>query len=307
MPTPAELATPWRRLVNPFRMRDLAVVVDKDIAYAPEHGKRGLLDVYRPATGADGARAGAAPGPRRRLDHRQQGPAGHPADAAPRRQGLGLRGHQLPPGAPRPVPGPDHRREARHRLDPRAHRGVRRRPGLHRHHRRLGGRSPRVAGRRHSRTTRPTSPASRTPTPASRSPCPHYGVYDFAGSTGPAQRRADARPVPRAEGGRRPGPRTRRSSRPAPRCSGSPRRRRTSSSCTAPTTRWSRSSRPASSSTGSARPPSATVVYAELPGAQHAFDVFPSIRSAHVVRAIDRYLHWHWNSWRRQQAAAAIV
>jgi hypothetical protein len=40
-------------------------------------------------------------------------------------------------------------------------------------------------------------------------------------------------------------------------------------------------------------------VYAELPGAQHAFDVFPSIRSAHVVRAIDRYLHWHWNGWRR--------
>ena len=41
-----------------------------------------------------------------------------------------------------------------------------------------------------------------------------------------------------------------------------------------------------------------SVVYAELPGAQHAFDVFPSIRSAHVVRAIDRYLHWHWNTWR---------
>src|SRR6478752_5252737 len=48
-PTPAELATPWRRLVNPFRMRALDVVVEKDIAYAPEHGKRGLLDIYRPA------------------------------------------------------------------------------------------------------------------------------------------------------------------------------------------------------------------------------------------------------------------
>lgn len=44
-----------------------------------------------------------------------------------------------------------------------------------------------------------------------------------------------------------------------------------------------------------------TVVYAELPGTQHAFDVFPSIRSQHVVRAIDRYLHWHWNTWRREQ------
>jgi hypothetical protein len=42
-------------------------------------------------------------------------------------------------------------------------------------------------------------------------------------------------------------------------------------------------------------------VYAELPGAQHAFDYLPSIRSAHVVRAIDRYLHWHWNTWRRDR------
>ena len=54
-PTPAELATPWRRLVNPFRMRNVDVVVDKDVAYAPEHGKRGLLDIYRPAAGTDGS------------------------------------------------------------------------------------------------------------------------------------------------------------------------------------------------------------------------------------------------------------
>lgn len=45
-----------------------------------------------------------------------------------------------------------------------------------------------------------------------------------------------------------------------------------------------------------------SVVYVELPHAQHAFDVFPSIRSQHIVRAIDRYLHWHWNTWRREQA-----
>ena len=47
-----------------------------------------------------------------------------------------------------------------------------------------------------------------------------------------------------------------------------------------------------------------TVVYAELPGAQHAFDVFPSIRSAHIVKAIDRYLHWHWNQYRRERSGA---
>ena len=34
------------------------------------------------------------------------------------------------------------------------------------------------------------------------------------------------------------------------------------------------------------------VVYAELPGAQHAFDVFHSIRSAHVIRGVERFLRW---------------
>src|SRR3954453_2562949 len=34
------------------------------------------------------------------------------------------------------------------------------------------------------------------------------------------------------------------------------------------------------------------VVYAELPGAQHAFDVFPSIRSAHSIRGVERFLRW---------------
>jgi acetyl esterase/lipase len=38
------------------------------------------------------------------------------------------------------------------------------------------------------------------------------------------------------------------------------------------------------------------VVYAELPGAQHAFDVFPSIRSAHVVRAAERFLDYVWST-----------
>ena len=41
-----------------------------------------------------------------------------------------------------------------------------------------------------------------------------------------------------------------------------------------------------------------SVVFAELPGTHHAFDVFHSIRSGHAVRAVDRYLSWHWNTWR---------
>lgn len=41
-----------------------------------------------------------------------------------------------------------------------------------------------------------------------------------------------------------------------------------------------------------------SVVYAELPGAQHAYDIFHSVRADHVVKAVDRYLHWHWNGYR---------
>ena len=32
------------------------------------------------------------------------------------------------------------------------------------------------------------------------------------------------------------------------------------------------------------------VLYIELPGTEHAFDVFPSIRSSHVVRAVGRFV-----------------
>ena len=34
------------------------------------------------------------------------------------------------------------------------------------------------------------------------------------------------------------------------------------------------------------------VVYAELPGAQHAFDLFPSLRAGHVIRAVERFLDY---------------
>ena len=43
------------------------------------------------------------------------------------------------------------------------------------------------------------------------------------------------------------------------------------------------------------------VSYAEIPGAQHAFEVFHSLRSAHVVRGVERFLAWLWT---RHRAAA---
>jgi len=39
------------------------------------------------------------------------------------------------------------------------------------------------------------------------------------------------------------------------------------------------------------------LVYAELPGGQHAFDVFPSIRSAHAIYAAERFADYVLSAW----------
>lgn len=45
------------------------------------------------------------------------------------------------------------------------------------------------------------------------------------------------------------------------------------------------------------------VLYAEMQGAQHAFEVFPSVRSARVIEGVERFLSTLWE--RRDQPAAA--
>lgn len=51
----------------------------------------------------------------------------------------------------------------------------------------------------------------------------------------------------------------------------------------------------------------ATVTYAEFPGAQHAFETFGSIRSHHVIRAVERWLQHHRAAYLRRdpQTSAA--
>jgi acetyl esterase/lipase len=49
----------------------------------------------------------------------------------------------------------------------------------------------------------------------------------------------------------------------------------------------------------------APVAYAELPGAQHAFDVFPSIRTAHVIRGVERFADYAYGLWRTRTSASA--
>ena len=58
-PTTVDLATPWRKLLNPFSRRNPRVRVDKNLRYT-EAGKRGLLDIYRPIGPRGGRCAGAA-------------------------------------------------------------------------------------------------------------------------------------------------------------------------------------------------------------------------------------------------------
>ncbi|TXL60891.1 alpha/beta hydrolase [Aeromicrobium terrae] len=48
----------------------------------------------------------------------------------------------------------------------------------------------------------------------------------------------------------------------------------------------------------------ATVTYAELPGAQHAFEVFSSYRSQHATGAAQRWLQWHRARWAQAQTDA---
>jgi len=50
----------------------------------------------------------------------------------------------------------------------------------------------------------------------------------------------------------------------------------------------------------------ATVTYAEFPSAQHAFDVFGSIRSHHAVRAVERWLLHHRAGFQRKDALTSV-
>src|SRR4051812_12034068 len=47
--------TPLRQLVWPFKHVGPQVAVDKNVRYAPEHGRRGLVDVYKPPGDVTGA------------------------------------------------------------------------------------------------------------------------------------------------------------------------------------------------------------------------------------------------------------
>jgi acetyl esterase/lipase len=48
------------------------------------------------------------------------------------------------------------------------------------------------------------------------------------------------------------------------------------------------------------------VAYAEIPGAQHAFEIFHSLRTTYVVRAVDRFLAYVHSGYLRQRRASDL-
>nr|WP_221634120.1 alpha/beta hydrolase [Nocardioides luti] len=299
-PTPAELRTPWRSLVNPFRMRNKDVEVIKNVAYAPETGKRGLLDIYRPA---DGSASGApvllqVHGGGWTIGNKDQ-------QGIPLMQHLAAKGwvcvainYRLSPRDAFPAHVVDVKRAI---------------AWVKEHVAEYGGDPSYLAITGGSAGGHLSSLAAVTANDPAYQPgfedadttvqvaVPHYGVYDFAGSTGlkSAELMRDTFLAPKIL-------QKRWTDSPDDFEAASPVLRVTAD---APDFFVLHGAHDTLVSVEQARlfvarlreVSEKSVVYAELPGAQHAFDVFPSIRSAHIVRAIDRYLHWHWNTWRSGQ------
>ena len=297
---PADLATQWRRLVNPFRMRAAGVRVDKNIPFAPEFGKRGMLDVYRPSEGdlSDAPVLLQVHGGAWTIGTKDQ-------QGIPLMQHLAAKGwvcvavnYRLAPRDPFPAQIIDVKRAIAWIRD---------------HVADYGGNPDYVVITGGSAGGHLSALAALTPGDPAYQPgfesadtsvqaaIPHYGVYDFAGSTGleRAELMRDRFLAPRVL-------KKRWADDPEAFEAGSPILRITPD---APDFFVLHGDADTLVGVDQARmfverlreTSKRTVVYAELPGAQHAFDVFPSIRSAHVVNAIDRYVHWHWHTRRRER------
>ncbi len=288
-------AVPWRQLALPFRRHDAAVEVIGDIAYTP-YGRRGLLDVYR-----------------RRDADLQDAPVllqvhgGGWSIGDKEHQGVPLMRHMAARGWVCVA--------VNYRLSPRsafpAHLvDVKRAIAWIRRHAADYGGDPRfVAVTGGSAGGHLAALAALTPNDPEYQPgfegadttvqaaAPHYGVYDVAGATGTHRARqlrdrflgprvlqqdpaVDLRPFEKAS----PLLRVRADAPPFLVVHG----RNDSLVEVQQARRFVTALRQVST---------ATVAYAELPGTHHAFDTFPSVRSAAVVRGVDRFLRATHDAW----------
>jgi len=299
LPTPAELATPWRSLVNPFRTfrkPPTAIRIERNIAYG-EAGGRNQLDIYLPAEDTENAPV------------LLQVHGGAWILGTKEQQGIPLMQHLAAKGwicvainyrlAPRD-PWPAHAVDVKKAIH-----------WIRQHIASYGGDPDYIAITGGSAGGHLTALTALTPDTPEWQPgfedadtsvqlaIPHYGVYDFAGTSG-TKAAVQLRDLFLAAWVMK------KSWEDDPQVfeDASPLLRVTPD---APDFFVIHGAHDTLVPVDQARQFVArlrevskrSVVYAELPGAQHAFDIFPSIRSAHIVRAIDRYLHWHWNQYRR--------
>ncbi len=288
--------TPLRQLVWPFRdvPRDIEVI--KNIDYAPEHGRRGLLDIYRP------------PGEVNDAPVLLQVHGGAWTIGNKDQQGLPLMRHMASRGWVCVA--------INYRLSPRsawpAHIiDVKRAIGWIREHGKEYGADPSFiaitggsAGGHLAALAALTAndpdfqPGFEDADTALQAAVPFYGVYDLAGVTGgkAAERMRDrflakrvffddakANPEPFEKAS--PILRVRRDAPPFYVIHGV----NDTLVPIAQARTFVEKLREASDH---------AVAYSELSGAQHAFDVFPSVRSQHSVRGVDRFLRWAYDSWR---------
>jgi acetyl esterase/lipase len=290
-PTEVDLATPWRALLTPFSRRNPRVRVDRDIAYT-DAGRRGLLDIYRPA---DHDVVGApvllqVHGGGWTMGSKDQ-------QGIPLMQRMAERGwvcvavnYRLAPRDRFPAQIVDVKRAI---------------AWVKAHIEDYGGDPSYVVITGGSAGGHLTALAALTPHDPAYQPgfetadttvqaaVPFYGVYDLAGATGlrNAVLMRDRYLAPRVVG-------STWEADPEVFEHGSPILRITEDAPDFFVLHGARDSLVAVEQArlfvAALRETSTnSVAYAEFPGTQHAFDVFPSIRSEHVVRAVERYLEWH--------------
>ena len=290
-PTTVDLATPWRKLFNPFGRRNPHVRVDKNVCYS-DAGKRGLLDIYRPL---DREVVGA---PVLVQVHGGGWTLGSKDDQGiPLMQRMAERGwvcvainYRLAPRDAFPAQIVDVKKAI---------------AWVKEHIEEYGGDPSYVVITGGSAGGHLAALAALTPNDPEYQPgfegadtrvqaaVPFYGVYDFAGATGltNALLMRDRYLAPKI---------VQRTWDDDPEVfeHGSPILRITPDAPDFFVLHGDHDSLVAVEQArlfvSALRETSKnSVAYAEFPGTQHAFDVFPSIRSEHVVRAVERYLEWH--------------
>lgn len=298
-PGPADLATPWRQLAVPFRVRNPDVVRLRDVAYAPG-GRRFTLDVYHHRSRPE----------RRPVLVQVHGGAW--VLGTKDQQGIPLMLHMAAQGwvcvsvnyplAPR-ARWPEQVVALKRAL-----------VWVRTHGEQYGADPAFVAATGGSagghlaalialsQNDPAFQPGFESDDTSVQACVPHYGAYDFAGETGTAAARNRLRWVAKRVVGQDP--------------VAHPEIFRAAS----PLARVDRDAPPffvihghddslipvaeARAFVTALRAVSGSpVAYAELAGAQHAFDVFPSIRSAYVVRGVGRFLEW---TYRRAALAGRI-